>query len=205
MKAKPIKGRALRPDPNKSLFKFKLTWAILPDGTQPKSQTWYSYDYSCERQMFPEGLNKELRFQWKKLLQDCWKNPELYEHIKWLRPHVQESILQLYLPNWPGYLDIIRKIEMIYGWVELSNAVKTSGFTDFCFQAVKPVHPRQPGNSPGRKDYTQYYGFKYLHRNDFIIKNLDTGKLLKVDVYDNLMYHSENYLYSLITRQLVRT
>lgn len=198
--AKRTKGRALQPDPNKSLFKFKLTWLPEPNGFQKKSETWYSYDYMIEREAFPEGIGKDLRMQWKQLLALCWKHEELYEYVKWLRPHNSNDILHLYMPNWPELNENVAHIEAKYGWGLFENYVHTCGFNDFSFLSVDRSHPRQAGNSPGRVDFKQYYGFKYVHRNDFIVTNLAQGKLIKVDVYDNLMYHSENHLHTLFGR-----
>lgn len=194
------KGRALPPDPNRSLFKFKLTWLPEPNGYQKKSETWYSYDYAIEREMFPEGLDKTLRAQWKQLLALCWKNEELYEFVKWLRPHNKDDDLVLYMPNWPDHAALAPAIETKYGWGIFLNYAHTCGFNDFSFCTVDRSHPRQVGNSPGRIDFKQFYGFKYVHRNDFIVTNLARGTLVKVDVYDNLMYHSENHLHTLFGR-----
>jgi len=197
---KRTKGRALPPDPNRSLFKFKLTWLPEPDGSQKKSETWYSYDYGMEREMFPEGIDKELRMQWKQLLAALWKHDELYEYIKWLRPHNKDDNLMLYVPNWPDLSENLPHIEAKYGRGLIENYVHLVGFNDFSLVTVSRTHPTQPGNSPGRVDFRQFYGFKYLHRNDYIVKNLAAGKLVKVDVYDNLMYHSENHLHTLFGR-----
>lgn len=194
------KGRALPPDPNKSLFKFKLTWLIEEDGFQKKSETWYSYDYGIERERFPEGLDKDLRAQWKRLLALCWKNEELYELVKWLRPHNKSDNLVLYMPNWPEVMALIPVVETKFGWGLFENYVHMCGFNDFSFQSVDYSHPRQAGNSPGRIDFSQFYGFKYVQRNDFILTNLARGKLVKVDIYDNLMYHSDNHLHTLFGR-----
>lgn len=194
------KGRALPPDPNRSLFKFKLTWLPDQNGYQKKSETWYSYDYPVEREMFPEGIDKTLRAQWKQLLAMCWKNDELYEFVKWLRPHNKNDDLILYMPNWPELSALAHAVEAKYGWGLFENYTHTCGFNDFSFCSVDRSHPRQAGNSPGRIDFRQFYGFKYIHRNDFIVTNLATGKLVKVDVYDNLMYHAENHLHTLFGR-----
>ncbi|SDG72803.1 hypothetical protein SAMN04487996_12293 [Dyadobacter soli] len=195
------KGRAVSPDPNRSLFKFKLTWLPEPNGYQKKSETWYSFDYPIEREMFPEGLDKDLRAQWKTLVALCWKHPELYEFIKWLRPHNKDDDLVLYMPNWDELPPMIPVIEAKYGWGLLENYVHTCGFNDFSFCSVDRSHPRQAGNSPGKtKVFREFYGYKYIHRNDFIVRNLAIGKLLKVDVYDNLMYHSENHLHTMFGR-----
>jgi hypothetical protein len=194
------KGRALPPDPNRSLFKFKLTWLPDADGNQKKSETWYSYDYLIERESFPEGIQKDLRMQWKQLLANIWKHEELYEFVKWLRPHNKDDTLLLYMPNWPEIYESVKMIETKYGWGVLENYVHMVGFNDFALQSVDRSHPRQAGTSPGRVDFKQYYGFKYVHRNDFIVTNLAMGKLIKVDVYDNLMYHSENHLHTLFGR-----
>ena len=200
---KQTKGRALPADPNKSLFKFKLSWSPQPDGSLPKTQTWYSYDYSSEREIFPEGIGKDLRLQWKQLLSLCWKHQELYELIKWSRPYSQDNHLYLFMPNWPELTANIALIEEKYSKQLLEGYIKSCDFDDFSFEPVKRSHPRQPGQSPGRSDFRQFYGFKYLQRNDFIITNLATGRLLKVDTYDNLMYHSKNYLHTLFDRSSI--
>ena len=197
MHKKPTKGRALMPDPNHSLFKFKLVWAFDQQGVQPKAQTWFSYDYGCERELFPAGLPKDTRFLWKELLSLCWKDQILYEFIKWLRPHPSEGILELYLPARPQITAQVAQLEADCGWQMLESHVRQLGFTDFAFKSVDKSHPRQAGSSPGCGDFRQFYGFKYLHRNNFIVNSLSQGKLLKVDVYDNLMYHTENYLHTL--------
>ena len=188
------RSRALRPDPNTSLFKFKLSWA---DGQSPPgitTQTWYSYDYSAERAAFPCGLDKELRQHWKKLLALCWKHEELYAFVKWLRPYAQGDRLALYLPNWPELTEMMPQLESRYGWGLLESYGKGCGFARMSFRTVSRAHPRQPGHSPGRTDFRQFYGFGYFQRNHFILSSLASGRLLKVDIYDNLMYHSENYL-----------
>ncbi|MCE7061230.1 hypothetical protein [Dyadobacter sp. CY343] len=197
---KRTKGRALPPDPNRSLFKFKLTWLPEPNGYQKKTETWYSYDYGIERETFPEGLDKNLRAQWKQLLALCWKHEELYEFVKWLRPHNKDDDLLLYMPNWPEINEALQMVESKYGWGLFEAYTHTCGFNDFSFLSVERSHPRQAGNSPGRVDFRQFYGFKYVHRNDFIVTNLAMGKLVKVDIYDNLMYHSENHLHTLFGR-----
>jgi len=200
MKKRQLKGRAQMPDPNRSLFKFKLVWAFDAKGIQPKPQTWYSFDYSGERGLFAEGLDKELRFIWKELLSLCWKNQPLYEGIKWLRPHRCGPLLELYLPAGPAAAGQIAQLERSQGWRELEGHVSQLGFEDFAFRTVCQTHPRQPGNSPGRVNFREFYGFKYLHRNDFIVSSLSQGRLLKVDVYDNIMYHNENHLHTLFGR-----
>ncbi|WP_147300436.1 hypothetical protein [Dyadobacter luteus] len=188
--------RALTPDPNQSLFKFKLSFSPSGGHNAISTQTWYSFDYIHEREVFPAGLSKQMRDYWKHLLASCWKSTDLYETLKWLRPHSQQHILELYLPNWPGFTDKLKLIENTIGWTELETAVKHSGYEDFCFKLVGSKHPRQPSNSPGRNDFTAYYGFQYLQRNNYILENLHNGKLIKIDIYDNLMYHSENHLYT---------
>lgn len=202
MPPNPIKtkGRALPPDPNKSLFKFKLTWLPADDGSQKKGETWYSYDYGIEREAFPEGIDKALRMQWKQLLASLWKHDELYEFVKWLRPHNRNDDLLLYLPNWPDLMENVPQIEAKFGWGLFEKYVHMVGFNDFSFQQVARNHPRQASHSPGRIDFRQFYGFKYVHRNDFIVTNLAAGRLVKVDVYDNLMYHPENHLHTLFGR-----
>ncbi len=197
---KPTKGRALQPDPNKSLFKFKLTWLPEQDGSQKKSETWYSYDYAVEREAFPEGIPQAMRMQWKKLLASLWKHEELYEYVKWLRPHNDNDDLVLYLPNWPDLAETGAIAEAKFGWAMFERYVHMVGFNDYSFKQVERSHPRQAGHSPGRVDFRQYYGFKYVQRNDFIVTNLATGRLVKVDIYDNIMYHSENHLHTLFGR-----
>jgi len=197
---KRTRGRALPPDPNRSLFKFKLTWLPEPGGYQKKPETWYSYDYGIEREMFPEGLDKSLRAQWKHLLGLCWKYEELYEFIKWLRPHNKDDHLVLYIPNWPEIAALAPVVEAKFGWSLFQSYAHTCGFADFSFASVGRSHPRQAGSSPGRIEFRDFYGFKYVHRNDFIATNLATGRLVKVDIYDNLMYHSENHLHTLFGR-----
>ncbi|WP_159478739.1 hypothetical protein [Dyadobacter sp. 3J3] len=191
------KSRALRPDPNLSLFKFKLSWVNPDKPAESKIQTWYSYDYSSERLAFPHGLDKELRSEWKQLLVLCYKHPELYDFVKWLRPFKQGQCLDLYLPNWPELTAMIPGLESRYGWQLLESYGQSCGFKNLSFQTISRSYPRQPGHSPGRVDYKQFYGFGYFHRNNFIVNSLASGKLLKVDIYDNLMYHSENFLHSL--------
>ena len=202
MITRKLKGKALLPDPNKSLFKFKLSWSDPQNPGSTKIQTWYSYDYSCEREVFPFGLEKELRMQWKQLLSLCWKHDELYAFVKWLRPHKRAGYLELYLPNWPEMMQMIPALEDKYGWKLLESYGQSCGFDALCFQTVNRSHPRQPGHSPGRIDFRQFYGFGYLQRNNFIVNSLDSGRLLKVDIYDNLMYHSENHLQSLLSKHL---
>jgi hypothetical protein len=194
---KPLKARALPPDPNQSLFKFKLSWldASLPG--KVKIQTWYSYDYNTEREAFPGGLDKDLRSQWKQLLTLCYKHAELYDFVKWLRPYKKEQSLALYIPNWPELRAMMPLLENKYGWQLLEGYGRICGFDSMHFQTVGRSYPRQPGHSPGRVDFRQFYGFGYFHRNNFIVSSLATGKLLKVDIYDNLMYHSENFLHTL--------
>lgn len=199
----PLKARALPPDPNKSLFKFKLSWLDPELPGQVKIQTWYSYDYSTEREVFPCGLDKDLRSQWKQLLALCYKHYELYDFIKWLRPCKNNQSLDLYLPNWPELRAMIPELENKYGWQLLEAYGHNCGFETMQFQTVSRSYPRQPGHSPGRIDFRQFYGFGYLQRNNFIVTSLASGKLLKIDIYDNLMYHSENHLHSLVSRQIV--
>lgn len=190
--------RALAPDPNQSLFKFKLSFSADGANQAVTTQTWYSFDYQHERALFPAGLSKQMRDYWKHLLARCWQQPQVYETIKWLRPHTHGPILELYLPNWPGFTDKLKFIENTNGWTHLETAVKDSGFEDFCFKLVESKHPRQPSNSPGKNDFTTYFGFQYLTRNNYIIENLHNGKLIKIDIYDNLMYHSENHLHTIV-------
>lgn len=197
MAFKQPRSRALRPDPNLSLFKFKLSWAGELSPAEIKTQTWYSYDYSTERAAFPCGLDKDLRIHWKQFLGLCWKHDELYEFVKWLRPHVNKGRLDLYLPNWPEIPDMLPVLENKYGWNMLESYCQSCGFTGLSFQTINRSHPRQAGHSPGRTDFSRFYGFGYFQRNNFILSSLACGKLLKVDVYDNLMYHSENYLFTL--------
>lgn len=200
---KPMKARALSPDPNNSLFKFKLSWLDPALPGQVKIQTWYSYDYNTERDCFPHGLDKELRSQWKQLLALCYKHEELYDFVKWLRPYRQGQNLDLYLPNWPELAALMPLLENKYGWQLLEKYGHNCGFETMRFQTVSRSYPRQPGHSPGRVDFRQFYGFAYFHRNNFIISSLTSGRLLKVDIYDNLMYHSENFLHSLGSIQSV--
>lgn len=199
------KGRAIQPDPNKSLLKFRLTWLPSPSGDTKKNETWYSYDYQVEREMFPEGLSFELRKQWQQIIAKCWKNEDLYEWLKWIRPHNdgKDTLLSLYLPNWNEILSQCAAIEEKYGSSYISSLAKHVGFDDVSFLTIDRKHPRQVGHSPGKMDFKTLYGFKYLHRNDYIVTNLASGKLLKVDVYDNLMYHSENHLHTLYGREPV--
>jgi hypothetical protein len=193
---KPLKARALPPDPNRSLFKFKLSWMDPQVCGQIQIQTWYSYDYNTEREAFPQGLDKELRGQWKQLLGLCYKHSELYDFVKWLRPYKQGEHLDLYLPNWPELSAMISRLESSCGWQLLEAYGHSCGFESLGFQTVSRSYPRQPGHSPGRMDFRQFYGFGYFQRNNFIVSSLASGKLLKVDIYDNLMYHSENFLHS---------
>jgi hypothetical protein len=192
------RSRAHPPDPNESLFKFKLTFASTDKTQAPTVQTWYSYDYLDERGLFPKGLSKQMRACWKQLLDDCWKNAQLYETVKWLRPVADEQSLHLYLPNWSGYLSKLKLVEDTLGWSALESAVKNAGYDDFLFRSVQASHPRQPSDSPGRKDFTSFYGFQYLQRNNFIVDSLHCGKIIKIDIYDNLMYHTENHLHTLM-------
>ena len=196
---KPLKARALPPDPNTSLFKFKLSWLDPELPGHVKIQTWYSYDYDSERQGFPCGLDKELRSQWKQLLALCYKHTELYDFVKWLRPYKQSESLDLYLPNWPELTAMIPLVENKYGWQLLEAYGHSCGFERLSFQTVSRSYPRQPGHSPGRVDFRQFYGFGYFHRNNFIVSSLASGRLIKVDIYDNLMYHSDNFLHSLVS------
>lgn len=191
------RSRALAPDPNHSLFKFKLSFTPTAPHKEITTQTWYSFDYLHERALFPAGLNKEMRIYWKQLLARCWQSAEAYEAIKWLRPHAKGCILDLYLPNWPGYTEKLKYIENTSGWAVLETAIKDSGYEDFCFKLVESTHPRQPSNSPGKNDFKNYFGFQYLQRNNYILENLHKQKIIKIDIYDNLMYHSENHLYTL--------
>ncbi|TKT85747.1 hypothetical protein [Dyadobacter frigoris] len=196
---KPLKARALPPDPNKSLFKFKLSWIDPELLGQIKIQTWYSYDFNTEREAFPQGLDKELRTKWKQLLALCYKHPELYDFVKWLRPYTQDQNLDLYLPNWPELTAMIPLIENKYGWQLLENYGQSCGFEHLSFQSVSRSYPRQPGHSPGRVDFRQFYGFGYFQRNNFIVSSMASGRLIKVDIYDNLMYHSDNHLHSVVS------
>ncbi|GLU57377.1 hypothetical protein Dfri01_68380 [Dyadobacter frigoris] len=194
---KSIKARVLPPDPNRSLFKFKLSWLDPSQPGQIKIQTWYSYDYDSERQVFPCGLDKELRSEWKQLLALCYKHTELYDFVKWLRPYKKEQRLDLYLPNWPELSAMIPLVENKYGWQLLEAYGHSCGFESLSFQTVSRSYPRQPGHSPGRVDFRQFYGYGYFQRNNFIVSSLASGRLIKVDIYDNLMYHSDNFLHSL--------
>ncbi|SEJ69415.1 hypothetical protein SAMN04487995_5982 [Dyadobacter koreensis] len=202
MVLKKLKGRALRPDPNESLFKFKLSWADEHCPQQLKIQTWYSYDYSSERSAFPCGLSKELRERWKRLLGLCWKHDELYEFVKWLRPHQKGELLELYLPNWPQIPAMIPALEKSGAWPVLQSYGQSCGFNAIEFKSVSRTHPRQPSHSPGQTNFKQFYGFGYVQRNNFIAASLASGKLLKIDIYDNLIYHSENYLHSFLSPHL---
>jgi len=196
---KALRARVLPPDPNQSLFKFKLSWLDPFQPGRVKIQTWYSYDYESERQAFPCGLDKELRSQWKQLLALCYKHTELYDFVKWLRPYRRELSLDLYLPNWPELTAMIPLIENRYGWHLLEAYGQSCGFQSLSFQTVSRSYPRQPGHSPGRVDFRQFYGFCYFHRNNFIVSSLASGNLIKVDIFDNLMYHSDNFLHSLVS------
>lgn len=84
-----------------------------------------------------------------------------------------------------------------YGWQLLETYGRSCGFENMRFRTVSRSYPRQPGQSPGLVDFRKFYGFGYFHRNNFIVSSPASGRLLKVDVYDNLMHHCENFLHSL--------
>jgi hypothetical protein len=197
------KGRALPPSPNESLFKFKLTWRPDSETGFQKKETWYSYDYGVERERYPRGLDLDTRRAWQVFLQMCWKHEELYEFLKWARPHTAaHNVLHIYLPNWAELIQQRQHIQAKYEHTLLETYTHTADWNDVEFRATDPAYPKQPGTSAGRAGiFRDCYGFKYLHRNDFIVTNLASGRLLKVDIYDNLMYHTENHLHTLLGRQ----
>jgi hypothetical protein len=198
MKRAKSSKSALKPNPEQSLFKFRLYFHESTDEYRAKNGqpwVWYSYDLEEEREMFPPGLTPDLRYIHTELLKRAYKWPDLFNFFKECYPAHQLRVnadpkLIYYIPKhlFPQTNDISTR----YG-TTVHALLKQLGVDEQDWTTVFATKGNIiPGFSPIKLPNTEFYGPDYFQRNPQVSYWLTARKLKMVKVYDNRCYHANN-------------
>lgn len=196
MKRAKSSKSALKPNPEQSLFKFRLYFHESTDEYRAKNGqpwVWYSYDLEEEREMFPPGLTPDLRYIHTELLKRAYKWTDLYDFLKECYPTYQlraeaDPILNIYMPK--HVLPLLNDISARYG-ATLGALMHQLGVTNWQVNHA-PKSRTIPGFSPIKLPNTEFYGPDYFQRNPQVSYWFATRKLKMVKVFDNRCYHPNN-------------
>lgn len=195
----PIKRvNTLPPDPNRSLFKYQLKWT---NSGIDNPKTLYSYDTPQERGLFCTGISKELRFRWRRFLDelpdDCL---QFFAHCypqQLGQPNADDMIdINIAYTGFSANIELRDSLIRIYS--EIHFVPKTLKKNGLCYITMVGIPPSSTEPKPS-------FSPKY-HRDIAIFNGLVAGKrwfinpknqfkergLLEVQIYDNLCYHSDN-------------
>lgn len=201
-----VRDRTLKPDPNQSLFKYKLHWlpTTNPQATQPK--ILYSFDRQSERNLFRTGLSHLLRTRWTTFLGNL--PDDAYSFFGLAYPVLLSQSpdggfnIEVYFDGNPVNADKLKALIEAYK----DNKLIGSCANDVGLN-IKKTTPVLSKDAP-RIGYSPRY-----HKDIEAIKNggtislnglcavkkwfdtnLDQSTLIKIEVFDNICYHQDNYI-----------
>lgn len=181
-----------------SLVKFILRFG---QGDAPRKQlTCYSRDFESERKLFLPGLDRATRRHWLGLLnaEEIRLQPELYDLLRGFRPHyvAAENTLVIFYPP-------AARQAFAVAWEEhqeaFNEALHALNLDQFSPRELDPVrHERQIrllAHSVQHEGWRHLNVFRQLHvRYGADVRD---GKILGIDLFDNLDYSPDNHLRTL--------